>query len=99
MRYIVSNAFEKLTTRFNEAVKDYEQERITESVGKFSQVAKAHVLDPACGSGSFLIQAFENFRTMYRVYNQKIGEENQKITNRTFALRAEWKNKEAWELE
>lgn len=99
VHYIVSNAFEKLTTKFNEAVKDYEQERITESVDKFSQVAKAHVLDPACGSGSFLIQAFEAFRGMYRIYNQKISEENQKITYKTFALRAEGKNKEAWELE
>lgn len=99
VHYIVSNAFEKLTAQFNEAVKDYEQERITDSIDKFAKLTRAHVLDPACGSGSFLIHAFENFQSMYRMYNEKINEENQKITNKIFALRTEGRNKEAWELE
>jgi type I restriction-modification system DNA methylase subunit len=99
VNYIASNALEKVAEAFDEAVKYYEDERISESIEKFSQVAKVRILDPACGSGSFLIKAFERLEKKYRAYNEKISEENQKITNKIFRLRAEGKNKEAWELE
>jgi len=40
-----------------------------------SQVSKIKVLDPACGSGSFLIRAFDYIMDWYDDYNKKMKEE------------------------
>lgn len=36
-------------------------------------VSKIRVLDPSCGSGSFLIKAFDLFVEWYREYNRRVG--------------------------
>ncbi|MGD0406087.1 MAG: TaqI-like C-terminal specificity domain-containing protein [Candidatus Bathyarchaeia archaeon] len=100
VNYIVSNTLgAKTETLFKETVQLYEEEKIKESTDKFSEITKIRVLDPACGSGSFLIQAFKNIERMYKVYNETISAENQRLTKRIFNLRTEGKNKEAWQLE
>ena len=100
VNYIVSNTLGvKTESLFKETVQLYEEEKIKESMDKFSEIKKIRVLDPACGSGSFLTQAFRNIERMYKINNEKINEENQKLTNRINRLRAEGMNKEAWELE
>ena len=98
--YIVANTLGRKTeSLLYEAVRLLEADKIEESRRKFSEITKIRVLDPACGSGSFLIRAFHNLRQTYEAYNEKIEEENQRITKRTVMLRKMGKNKEAWELE
>ncbi|KXB03614.1 hypothetical protein AKJ48_03720 [candidate division MSBL1 archaeon SCGC-AAA261O19] len=48
------------------------------------EVSKINVLDPACGSGSFLIKAFDYFKDYYEGYNRKIqskAEKSGKLTD------------------
>jgi len=100
VNYIVSNSLGMITEKLlKEVIKLCEAEKIREPMDKFSEITKIRVLDPACGSGSFLIQAFKNIENAYKINNEKISEENQKLTNRINRLRAEGRNKEAWELE
>lgn len=68
---------------------------VTSTVGKLlekcqspDEVDKIKVIDPACGSGSFLIKAFDVFKQWYDNYNLKLTPKNhnldghfQKITN------------------
>ncbi|MHC1595546.1 MAG: Eco57I restriction-modification methylase domain-containing protein, partial [Candidatus Syntropharchaeales archaeon] len=42
------------------------------------EVEKIRVLDPACGSGSFLIKAFDYFKDYYDAENERIREEREK---------------------
>lgn len=42
------------------------------------EVSDVNVLDPACGSGSFLIKAFDYFKDYYDEYNQKVRNEARK---------------------
>lgn len=100
VNYIVSNTLGvKTESLLEEIVQLYKEDKIKEAMDKFSEIQKIRVLDPACGSGSFLTQALKNIERMYKINNEKISEENQKLSNRINRLRAEGKNKEAWELE
>lgn len=43
------------------------------------EVSKIKVLDPACGSGSFLIKAYDYFKDYYEVENEKIRQQKEKL--------------------
>lgn len=49
------------------------------------QVSRIRVVDPACGSGSFLIKAFDLFREWYGNYNRKLNTET-KLDERLQAI-------------
>jgi len=98
--YIVANTLGRRTeSRFQGAVRLLETNNIEDSHLKFSEIAQIRVLDPACGSGSFLIRAFNHLKQIYEAYNGEIEEENQRLTNRILQLRKTGKNMEAWKLE
>ena len=84
--------WEETETLFNEGKYD-------EAAKKFEEVSKIKLVDPACGSGSFLIKAFNLIKEHYEMYNRKVEEANELITRKVTALRREGKNKEAWILE
>jgi len=69
----------------------YEQAR-----RKFEEIRNIKVLDPACGSGSFLIKAFQMIKTYYEKYNESVKEANAMIAEQVMDLRRSGKNKEAW---
>lgn len=48
---------------------------------KFSEVSKIRVLDPAMGSGTFLISVFSVFQDYYNKYNESIRSAIREITN------------------
>jgi len=43
------------------------------------EIKKIKVLDPACGSGSFLIKAFDCFKSYYEIENEKIRKQKEKV--------------------
>ena len=55
------------------------------------QVSEIKVLDPACGSGSFLIKAFDLFYNWYSEYNERIENENKNKLNLNLVLNSEKK--------
>jgi len=52
--------------------------RLIESCKNPKEVDSLRILDPACGSGSFLIKAFDEFKRFYDEYNLKVREELKK---------------------
>ena len=43
------------------------------------EVSKIKVLDPACGSGSFLIKAYDYFKDYYEKENEKISQQKERL--------------------
>jgi type I restriction-modification system DNA methylase subunit len=70
-----------------------------EGYSEFKKVESLKIIDPACGSGSFLIRAYHLVRTYYERFNSFVTSINAKLDQRISALRKEGKNKEAWSLE
>jgi adenine-specific DNA-methyltransferase len=66
---------------------------------EFRKVEEIKIIDPACGSGSFLIKALDSVGRHYERFNEKIKDINEKLSQEAIELRRQGKNKEAWELE
>lgn len=100
VEYIVKNTLGvQLEYIWKEAEKLFNEGKYDEAAEKFREVSQIKIVDPACGSGSFLIKAFNLFKEYYEMYNKKCEEANDTITREITILRKEGKNKEAWFLE
>ena len=100
VNYIISNTIGTKTEELlKQTVQLYQEEKFKEAIDKFSEISKISVLDPACGSGSFLTQAFRKIEQTYKIHNDIMKEENEKLKTKINKLRKEGMNKEAWDLE
>jgi type I restriction-modification system DNA methylase subunit len=77
----------------------FHAKKYVEAASRFADISEIKLLDPACGSGSFLIRAFNAIKRYYDIYNEKIDEINETITREVVSLRRNGKGKEAWVLE
>ncbi|MEM3398965.1 MAG: N-6 DNA methylase [Nitrososphaeria archaeon] len=81
-QYIAENTvgklYEELLAKIKEKLKSEDLESIKELVSKFVSI---RVLDPACGSGSFLIKAVRIIVKKYRELNHLIEEAIKKYSN------------------
>lgn len=70
VRFIVTHTLEpKLSVIYDSAIQLIKQGTIDEAKKKILEIGKIKVLDPACGSGSFLIEAFKMITSCYSRYN------------------------------
>jgi len=77
--YVVDYVVEKtvkpvVQAIFEEARKLVDNNRIKEALSTIQRISSIRVLDPACGSGSFLIKVFDVFAEFYEKYNRLIEE-------------------------
>jgi len=84
---------------WRDAVALFERERYTDAAKQFEQVFELKVLDAACGSGTFLIKAFEVFKEYCLKYNTLVNDANSKINVRVGQMRQAGRQKEAWKLD
>ena len=86
INYIVENTLGiKLEEIWNDVEKLLDKGKYREAYNRFKDVSKIKVVDPACGSGSFLVRAFNLIKEYYERYNKKI-EEIQQIKNKEFTM-------------
>jgi len=98
--YIIKNTLgEKTENILQKAISLLNDDKIQESYLEFDKIKKLRILDPACGSGSFLIKSYRQLKNTYGKYNEKIDEENRKLTEKITQLRKTGENKEAWSVE
>jgi hypothetical protein len=98
--YIIKNTLGEKTDKILEKARSLlDDNKIQESNLEFDKIKKIRVLDPACGSGSFLIKSYKQLRITYEKYNDNIDEENRKLTEKIVQLRKTGENKEAWSVE
>lgn len=84
VNYIVENTLGiKLEEIWNDVEKLLDNGEYKEAYDRFKDLSKIKVVDPACGSGSFLVKAFNLIKEYYERYNKKI-EEVQQIKNKEF---------------
>ncbi len=62
----------RLSLILSEAVKLLKDNKLDEAKTKIGEVEKIKLLDPACGSGSFLIEAFKMVTSVYLQYNATV---------------------------
>lgn len=80
VEYILENTLTpKLEKIWKETQKLLKKEEYPQAVKKFKETEKIKILDPACGSGSFLVKAYELFEEHYKKYKKEI----QKIREKT----------------
>lgn len=100
VEFIVRNTLGvKLKEIWEQADVLFNERKYGEAAKKFEEISEIELVDPACGSGSFLIRAFDLIKEYYERYNRKVDELNDMLTREVTALRREGKNKEAWILE
>lgn len=75
------------------------QEKYEEGKRRFEEIKSIKIVDPSCGSGSFLIKAFRTIIAYFEKYNELVNSINEDTTNEILELRNRGKNKEAWQLE
>jgi len=98
--YIIRNTLgSKIDILFNEAMTLLDSDIIEDSRKKFLEIKNVRIIDPACGSGSFLIRAFNFLKQKYEDYNEQVEEKNRQLTQSIFKLRRSGNNIEAWKLE
>ena len=84
VNYIVKNTVGiKLEENWNDVEKLLDEGEYKEAYNRFKDVSKIKVVDPACGSGSFLVKAFNLIKEYYKRYNEKI-DEIQQIKHKEF---------------
>ncbi|MFQ6057077.1 MAG: Eco57I restriction-modification methylase domain-containing protein [Methanosarcinales archaeon] len=77
--YIVKNTLGvKLEELWIEVEKLFKDKKYESAIAKFKEINNIKVLDPACGSGSFLIKAFDLFDEYYKKYINKLKEIKEK---------------------
>ncbi len=75
VEYIIKNTLgTKLEKIWKECRDLLEDERYEDAIDKFKEIETIRVLDPACGSGSFLIKAYECIEKYYKKYQEKVEE-------------------------
>lgn len=71
--YIVQNTLgNKLESLWEEVLKLFNKREYKNAVLKFKEIYDIKVLDPSCGSGSFLIKAHDTFIKCYKKYETEI---------------------------
>lgn len=75
------------------------QGKYQEGYRKFSDISDLKIMDPACGSGSFLIKAFHLISSYYERYNALVESINDNLAREAQNKRKEGENKDAWVLE
>ncbi len=74
-------------------VKDlFDKEDFLSAVSEFKNIYNIKILDPACGSGSFLIQVHELFENCYKKYEQEVT-----IASKKLEMLVESEKIEYWE--
>ena len=70
VKFILSRTLEpRLSAIFMTALQLIKQGKMNEAKNKILEIGKIRVLDPACGSGSFLIETFKMITLHYSRYN------------------------------
>lgn len=90
--YIVENTLGKrLEILWNEVIELFKSQEYETAVLKFKEIYDLKVLDPACGSGSFLIKAHDKFLKYYNKYEIEVKKAN-KVLKDKVALKeiSEW---------
>lgn len=95
VNYIVQNSLgKKLEELWNEVKKLFEMKQYDDAVSKFKEIYNIKVLDPSCGSGSFLIKAHDLFVKYYLKYSDEIKNSKKELRNEIVN-----KNINSWEYE
>lgn len=81
---------------WSQVEKSFNDKRYSDAQNYFKKIEEIKVLDPACGSGSFLIKAYNLFIEFYEKYNLRVDETNNKISSEFSKLRTQNKNEEIW---
>lgn len=82
--YIVANTVKPLVSPIvKESIRLIKEDRFEEARKKIEKLRTIYILDPACGSGSFLIKAFDALVEGYIKYNETFDEELQKLLNKS----------------
>lgn len=72
VEYIIKNTLgTKLEKIWKECRDLLEDEKYEDAIDKFKEIETIRVLDPACGSGSFLIKAYECIEKYYKNTRKK----------------------------
>jgi hypothetical protein len=73
VRFILVHTLEpRLSAIYTGAVQLLKQGKIAEAKKRILDIGKIRVLDPSCGSGSFLIEAFKMITSYYSLYNASL---------------------------
>jgi len=80
--YIVTNAVKPLVSSVvEEAKKLLKEKRFEGAKDRIEELRAIKVLDPACGSGSFLIRVFDIFLEGYKASNEALSDELRHLLN------------------
>lgn len=80
VEYIVKSTLgKKLEGLWYEVEELFNQKDYENAVLKFNEIYNIKVLDPACGSGSFLIKAHDTFLEYYNKYKFKVNNANKEL--------------------
>ncbi|MCM8774532.1 MAG: N-6 DNA methylase [Candidatus Omnitrophica bacterium] len=72
---IVKNTVgEKLDPIFNDSIALLEKGKYKEAYEKITEISKIKIVDPAMGSGSFLLAVYDYIFRLYQKYNEKCSE-------------------------
>jgi len=84
VKYIVKNTVEKSINEIvNESIRLIDEENYEEAKNKIIEIKSIKVLDPACGSGSFLIEVFDCIYSAYHRYNDHIIQSTRETQSRS----------------
>jgi hypothetical protein len=73
VKHIVEQTIEpKLKSILEDAKKLLEKGKFKDALENMSEISQLRILDPACGSGSFLIKAFDAISECYSEYNRSV---------------------------
>ncbi|MGP8057899.1 MAG: Eco57I restriction-modification methylase domain-containing protein [Nitrososphaerales archaeon] len=84
---------------WNDVVNMFDDGRYIEGTQRFQEIFDLKILDLSCGSGSFLIETFDAFKSYCEKYNALIEEADRQIGEKINELRRNGENEEAWRLE
>jgi len=77
----------------------FKEEKYREGYSRFKEIKNLRILDPACGSGSFLIRTFHLIKSYYEKFNGLVESANNDINRKILDMRKEGNHKDAWLLE
>ncbi|MBC7318759.1 Eco57I restriction-modification methylase domain-containing protein [Candidatus Bipolaricaulota bacterium] len=80
VEYIIENTVEvKLKKLWNAVKKLFEKGEYSSAAEKFKEIEDIKVLDLACGSGTFLIKAYDHFQNYYKKYQREVEKAKNRI--------------------
>lgn len=77
----------------------FKEGKYQEGYCKFKEAKNLRIVDPACGSGSFLMRTFHLIKSYYEKFNALIESVNADINQQISGMRKEGNHKDAWSLE